>query len=69
MMEERVSKEMKLSAAKEIVAAYIKATHKNGDEERPALSPEEVCSFFKQVYTTIDETIPSPESRRVGLGL
>lgn len=68
-MEERVSKEMKLSATKDIVSSYIKASIKEGDRERPALSPDEVCELFKKVYNTIDETIPSAEHRKVGLGL
>lgn len=68
-MEDKVSREAKLSAAKEIVMAYIKsAPEKKGEDQKLNLSIEEVCSLFRKVYDTIDETIPN-QSRKIGLGV
>jgi hypothetical protein len=61
-MEDRVSKEQKLFAAKDIVASYLKG------EGGKNVSPEQIGQIFTQVFNTIDETIPDPEKRRVGLG-
>jgi hypothetical protein len=61
-MEDRVSKEQKLFAAKDIVASYLKG------EGGKNVSPEQIGQIFSQVFNTIDETIPDPEKRRVGLG-
>ncbi|MBY0404236.1 MAG: hypothetical protein K2X66_10080, partial [Cyanobacteria bacterium] len=64
MQDERVTREAKLAAAKEIVASYVKSAQiKTGDSEKPALSPQEVCDFFKSVYKTIDEVIPEAQPR------
>jgi hypothetical protein len=57
-----VSKEQKLFAAKDIVASYLKG------EGGKNVSPEQIGQIFSQVFNTIDETIPDPEKRRVGLG-
>ena len=62
-MEDRVSKEHKLFAAKDIVASYLKG------EGGKNVSPEQIGQIFTQVYSTIDQAIPDPEKRRVGLGL
>jgi len=68
-MEDRVSREAKLQAAKEIVATYIKsAMVKEGENSRLALSPNEVCDLFRQVYGTIDDAIPTG-ARKMGLGI
>ncbi|WP_373531305.1 hypothetical protein [Vampirovibrio sp.] len=61
-MEDRVSKEQKLFAAKDIVASYLKG------EGGKNVSPEQIGQIFSQVFNTIDETLPDPEKRRVGLG-
>ncbi|WP_303673786.1 hypothetical protein [Vampirovibrio chlorellavorus] len=61
-MEDRVSKEQKLFAAKDIVASYLKG------EGGKHVSPEQIGHVFSQVFNAIDQTIPDPEKRRVGLG-
>jgi hypothetical protein len=63
MMEDKVSKEQKLSAAKDIVASFLK-----GDGGKH-VSANEIGKIFTDVYNTIDAVIPDPEQRRVGLGL
>jgi hypothetical protein len=63
MMEERVSKEAKLNAAKDIVASYLRGAN------TPALTGEDVCQLFKKVYDTIEDVVPEGQPRRVGLGL
>lgn len=69
MNDERVSKEQKLAAAREIVANYVRnAEIKDGEKTRPALTPDEVCQFFRQMYSTIEEVVPEAAPRRVGLG-
>ena len=68
-MDDRVSREAKLSAAKDIVMTYIKsAVVKEGENQKLALSPDDVCSLFKRVYGTIEETVPDL-ARKVGLGV
>lgn len=62
-MEDRVSKEQKLSAAKDIVASYLKG------EGAKNVAPEQIGKIFTEVYNTIDAVLPDPEKRRVGLGL
>lgn len=62
-MEDRVSKEQKLSAAKDIVASYLKG------EGAKNVAPEQIGKIFTEVYKTIDAALPDPEQRRVGLGL
>ena len=60
-MEERVSKEVKLSAAKDIVASYVK-------NQQQSLTPTDICTLLRQVYQTIDDMLPIEERRKVGLG-
>lgn len=69
-MDDRVSGEAKLAAAKEIVATYIKsAVIQDGEHSRRLdISPDQICDLFKQVYNTIDETLPA-QQRKVGLGM
>lgn len=68
-MEDRVSREAKLNAAKEIVATYIKsAVIKQGEDQRLELSADEICELFRKVYGTIDEALPEVP-RKVGLGV
>ena len=62
-MEDRVSKEVKLAIAKDLVASYLR-----GDGGKN-VSPDQIGSLFQQVFSTIDQTVPDPEKRRVGLGL
>lgn len=62
-MEDRVSKEIKLVAAKDIVASYLRG------EGGKNVSPDQIGQIFSQVYGSIDQAIPDPEKRRVGLGL
>ncbi len=61
-MEDRVTKEQKLFATKDIVASYLKG------EGGKNVSPEQIGHIFSQVFNTIDQTIPDPEKRKVGLG-
>lgn len=68
-MEDRVNREAKLNAAKDIVAIYIKSSViKQGEDQKLELSADDVCNLFKKVYETIEETVPN-ESRKVGLGV
>lgn len=62
-LEERVPAESKLNATAQIVAAYLKSGE---NSNRP--SQDEVCNLVKAVYHTIEETLPQPPERRVGLG-
>ncbi len=62
-MEDRVSKEQKLAAAKDIVSNYLRG------EGGKNVTPEQIGSIFNQVYGTIDQAIPDPEKRRIGLGV
>lgn len=62
-MEDRVTKEQKLQAAKDIVASYLKG------EGGKNVAPDQIGHIFTQVFNTIDQTIPDPEKRRVGLGV
>jgi hypothetical protein len=63
MMEDRVSKEQKLLAAKDIVSNYIRG------EGGKNIAPEQLGHLFTQVFNTIDQTLPDPEKRRIGLGV
>jgi hypothetical protein len=68
-MEDRISREAKLNAAKEIVVAYIKsATVKEGENQKFDMNADQVCDLFKKVFETIEDVTPAP-SRKVGLGL
>lgn len=60
-MEERVPREAKLNAAKDIVASYVRS------EKGAALSPDEVCEMLRKVYGTVDDLVPDPDGRRIGL--
>jgi hypothetical protein len=62
-MEDRVSKEMKLVAARDIVASYLRG------EGGKSVQPDQIGQVFGQVFNSIDQAIPDPEKRRVGLGL
>lgn len=62
-MEDRISKETKLSAAKDLVANYLRG------EGGKNVAPEQIGEIFRQVYSSIDQTFPDAEKRRVGLGL
>lgn len=62
-MEERISKEMKLAAAKDIVASYLRG------EGGKNVSPDQIGGIFSNVFTAIDQALPDAEKRRVGLGL
>jgi hypothetical protein len=63
-MDDRITREAKLNATKDIIANYVKVAN----EHHQPLSPDQVCEFFSKLYRTIDETVPDPEKRRVGLG-
>lgn len=62
-MDDRVSKEQKLMAAKDIVSSYLKG------EGGKHVQPDQIGHIFQQVFSSIDQTLPDPEKRRVGLGL
>lgn len=61
-MDDRISKEQKLSAAKDIVASYLKG------EGGKNVAPDQIGPLFSQVFNAIDQTLPDAEKRRVGLG-
>jgi hypothetical protein len=68
-MEDHVSREAKLNAAKDIVTTYIKsAVLKEGESQKLSMSTEEVCALFRKVYDTIEDTVPNAP-RKVGLGV
>ncbi len=55
-MEDRVSREAKLNAAKDIVTTYIRSSvMKNGEDQKLELSADQICTLFRQVYETIEE--------------
>lgn len=62
-MDDRVTKEQKLMAAKDIVASYLKG------EGGKNIAPDQIGQIFTQVYNSVDQAIPDPEKRRVGLGV
>lgn len=69
MADDKVSREAKLAAAKDIVTSYIaSAVVKNGDNQTQPLSIDDVCKLFAKVYDTVDSTLPNAE-RKVGLGV
>ncbi|MCE3235263.1 MAG: hypothetical protein K0Q50_1443 [Vampirovibrio sp.] len=63
MDENRITKEQKLLAAKDLVASYLKG------EGGKQVSPDQIGQVFTQVFKSIDEAFPDPEKRKVGLGL
>ena len=58
-MNDRVSKESKLTAAKDIVASYVKS--------KEDLSVDDVCEALRKVYGTISDLTPDEQASRVGL--
>lgn len=62
-MEERISKEMKLLAAKDIVSSYLRG------EGGRNIQPDQIGNLLSQVYSSVDQLVPDPEKRRVGLGV
>jgi len=63
---EKVAKDIKLNVAKDIVNAYVSSYNKENEKK---LSVEEVCEAFKQIYKTVDQTVPDQTDRKIGLGL
>ena len=62
-----VSNEEKLRATKDIVVAYINSSvKKKGDDSEPTMKPEQVCELLKKVFKTMEEILPSVETK-VGL--
>ena len=62
-----VSNEEKLKATKDIVVAYINSSvKKKGDDSEPTMKPEQVCELLKKVFKTMEEILPSVETK-VGL--
>jgi hypothetical protein len=64
-MEEKVSKEVKLAVARDIVSSYVRGVGASGNQ----VSPHQVCEMLKAVYETVETLCPEPERRRVGLGV
>jgi hypothetical protein len=62
-MDDRISKEQKLLAAKDIVASYVRG------EGGRNVAPDQLGALFAQVFGSIDAAIPDPEKRRIGLGI
>jgi hypothetical protein len=63
MEEHRISKDQKFNAAKELVSSYLRG------EGGKNVTPEQIGPLFMQVFKSVDETLPDPEKRRVGLGV
>jgi|GEM_PF-1648567 len=63
MEEHRVTKDQKFSAAKELVSNYLRG------EGAKNVAPDQIGTLFTQVFKSIDDALPDPEKRRVGLGL
>jgi len=63
MEEHRVTKDQKFSAARELVSNYLRG------EGAKNVTPDQIGPLFTQVFNSIDEALPDPEKRRVGLGL
>ncbi|MEB3287665.1 MAG: hypothetical protein VKJ04_09195 [Vampirovibrionales bacterium] len=61
-MDDRVSKEMKLAIAKELVSSFVRG------EAGKHIKPEQLGEVFKTVYQSLDDAFPEPEQRRIGLG-
>ena len=61
-MDDFVSRETKLNAAKDIVGNFIRGDYGKG------LSADDVCKLIGKVYNAIEETVPDPEKRKIGLG-
>ncbi len=62
-----VSNEEKLKATKDIVVAYITSSvKKKGEDSEPTMKPEQVCELLKKVFNTLEEILPTIESK-VGL--
>jgi hypothetical protein len=63
MEEHRISKDQKFQAARELVASYLRG------EGGKNVSPDQIGPLFMQVFKSVDETLPEPEKRRIGLGI
>ena len=62
-MNERISKELKLLTAKDIVSSYVRG------EGGGKVSPEQLGDLVIKVYNALEAGLPEPEDRKVGLGL
>ncbi|HEY9685573.1 MAG TPA: hypothetical protein V6C52_01210, partial [Coleofasciculaceae cyanobacterium] len=62
-MEERISKEIKLLAAKDIVSSYLRG------EGGRSIQADQIGQLLHQVYNSVEQLVPDPEKRRVGLGV
>lgn len=63
---EKVAKDIKLNVAKDITNAYVSSYNKENEKK---LSPDEVCDAFKKFYKAVEEVVPEPGDRKIGLGL
>ncbi|MCA9789549.1 MAG: hypothetical protein KC476_01125 [Cyanobacteria bacterium HKST-UBA06] len=66
-MSDKISRESKLTATTAILNGYIKTFESKEGNGGSKISLDEVCAGFKQIYQTIEDTLPNAE-RRVGLG-
>lgn len=66
-MADHISKDAKLQATTSILNSYIKTFESKESPAGRAITLDEICQGFKQVYNTIDDTLPN-EARKVGLG-
>jgi len=62
-MDDRISKESKFVAAREIVASYLRG------EGGKNVQPDQIGPLFSQVFIAIDQVVADPEKRRIGLGV
>jgi hypothetical protein len=63
MDDHRITKDQKFHVAKELVASYLRG------EGGKNVSPDQIGPLFKQVFKSVDDTLPEPEKRQIGLGL
>jgi hypothetical protein len=64
-LDEKVSKEAKLAAARDIVASYLRGAAASGNQP----DVKYITDLFSSVYDTIEKKLPEGEKRKVGLGL
>lgn len=63
---DKVSKDIKLTIAKDIVNAYVSSYNKENEKK---LSVDEVCDALKKIYGTVNDLAPEQSDRKIGLGL
>ncbi len=60
---ERVSKEIKVLIAKDLVSSYVRG------EGGKNVNPDQLGELFAKVYKSVEGALPDPEERKIGLGI